>query len=153
MLRCALVVTMCSSLHTLHTRTDYFVDAVFQRATDRLFLIAGTHDGNMDILHVNLDSIERAASLYGGHSATVRAVYWDCDGAWSFLLSLRRALFMPLGAATVALSQIWWSAAASLSLRLRCGVVGLNFCGRLSRYNLLECMQWPVFLCTCCTLA
>lgn len=56
---------------------DYFVDAVYNAAAERLFLIAGTHEGNVELLHVNLDSIERAASLYGGHSATVRSVYWD----------------------------------------------------------------------------
>jgi len=58
---------------------EYFVDAVYNSRDERLFLIGGTHEGDISLLHVNLDTIELAASLLGGHAATVRAVHWDFD--------------------------------------------------------------------------
>jgi hypothetical protein len=42
-----------------------------------LFLIGGTHDGNVDVLHVNAAEMSLAASLHGGHTATVRTAHWD----------------------------------------------------------------------------
>lgn len=58
-------------------RVDYFIDCIFDSRTQRLFLIGGTFDGNIEIFHVNKDSISVAASLHGGHTEMIRSVNFD----------------------------------------------------------------------------
>ena len=48
-------------------------DAVGQR----LFLVGGTFDGNVEILLVNATGVSHVASLHGGHTAVVRGIAWD----------------------------------------------------------------------------
>jgi hypothetical protein len=64
-------------LAQLGIKVDYFIDCMYHPPSQRLFLIGGTHDGNVEVLHVNAAEMSRAASLHGGHTSTVRTVHWD----------------------------------------------------------------------------
>lgn len=61
-------------------QTDYFIDCIYQQDVQRLFLVAGSDDGNIHISHVNIDGVTPALPLYGGHSGVVRCLHWDEDG-------------------------------------------------------------------------
>eukprot|EP00048_Salpingoeca_helianthica_P005437 m.87887 g.87887 ORF g.87887 m.87887 type:complete len:371 (+) comp13599_c0_seq1:36-1148(+) len=56
---------------------EYAVDIVYEPASTRLFLVCGTHDGNLSVYHVNQHALTPATLLPGGHTETVRAVHWD----------------------------------------------------------------------------
>jgi len=58
---------------------NYFVQNHYDAASQRLYLVGGTHDGQLLIFHVNQGSVSFAAALSGGHSATVRDVHWLPD--------------------------------------------------------------------------
>ena len=47
--------------------------------SQRLFLVGGTNDGKIEIMHVGTESIDLASSLHHGHSETIRALHWNCD--------------------------------------------------------------------------
>ncbi|KAF1791843.1 Calcium/calmodulin-dependent/calcium-dependent protein kinase [Phytophthora cactorum] len=50
--------------------TDYLIDCVYDDQSNELFLLAGNHDGDMNAL-------QHAAALKGGHKACVRCIYYD----------------------------------------------------------------------------
>ncbi|KAG0367004.1 WD40-repeat-containing domain protein [Gamsiella multidivaricata] len=56
---------------------DYGIDCHFETETGRLFLISGSNEGNINILHVQTDSLQLCQVLNGGHSEIVRSTYWD----------------------------------------------------------------------------
>eukprot|EP00050_Salpingoeca_kvevrii_P012514 m.23170 g.23170 ORF g.23170 m.23170 type:complete len:135 (-) comp4071_c0_seq1:142-546(-) len=66
-----------SQLHAQGHEIDYLVDCVYHPSTERLYVVAGSHAGCLEILHVNQDSITPALLLEGGHSSTVRSMDWD----------------------------------------------------------------------------
>lgn len=66
-------------------QVDYFIESLYHPNSQRLFLIGGTHDGRVEILHVSSGSISLASSLYNGHSSTVRAIHWSMDEAAEIL--------------------------------------------------------------------
>lgn len=61
-------------------RVDYLVDCRFNPTTQRLFLVGGSFTGNIEVMHVNIDSVSPLLSMYGGHHDTVRCVDWDTEG-------------------------------------------------------------------------
>ncbi|ORX95735.1 WD40 repeat-like protein [Basidiobolus meristosporus CBS 931.73] len=56
---------------------NYAIDCHYDSATQRLYLLGGTIDGDMGIFHVNSDSLQLCDVLSGGHTDIVRSVYWD----------------------------------------------------------------------------
>jgi len=57
-----------------YNNINYVVDCLYHKASQRLFLVGGTHCGRMEILHFNLDVIEPYFTLSGGHSSIVRCI-------------------------------------------------------------------------------
>ena len=56
---------------------DYVIDCIYHKMSERLFLVGGTQDGRIEILHINLDVIEPYLSLNGGHSSIVRCITYQ----------------------------------------------------------------------------
>jgi WD repeat-containing protein 89 len=55
-------------------KVDYLVDGHFQESEGRLFLFAGSFDGNIVLAEVHRDFLQPLTQLSGGHSAMVRSV-------------------------------------------------------------------------------
>eukprot|EP00112_Aurelia_sp_Birch-Aquarium-sp1_P021303 Seg5702.1 transcript_id=Seg5702.1/GoldUCD/mRNA.D3Y31 product="WD repeat-containing protein 89" protein_id=Seg5702.1/GoldUCD/D3Y31 len=53
---------------------DYIVDCFYHMSSQRLFLVAGTFGGKLEILHANLEIIEPFQSLHACHSSTIRCI-------------------------------------------------------------------------------
>ncbi|KAG0307623.1 WD repeat-containing protein 89 [Dissophora globulifera] len=56
---------------------DYGIDCQYEAESGRLFLISGSNEGNINILHVKADSLQLCQVLGGVHSEIVRSTYWD----------------------------------------------------------------------------
>ncbi|KAG0050815.1 WD40-repeat-containing domain protein [Linnemannia elongata] len=56
---------------------DYGIDCQYEPESGRLFLLAGSNEGNINILHVKADSLQLCQVLSGGHSEIVRSTFWD----------------------------------------------------------------------------
>ncbi|XP_061197316.1 WD repeat-containing protein 89-like [Saccostrea echinata] len=52
---------------------DYMVDCLY---TDKLYLVMGTHSGDLKIMTID-DPASVVKTLKGGHKATVRCLHWD----------------------------------------------------------------------------
>lgn len=59
--------------------TDYLIDGVYDDASDELFVLAGNHSGDVNVVGVDgaRGQLQHAATLSGGHKACVRCVYYD----------------------------------------------------------------------------
>eukprot|EP00041_Stephanoeca_diplocostata_P032115 m.1020316 g.1020316 ORF g.1020316 m.1020316 type:complete len:288 (-) comp24087_c0_seq79:353-1216(-) len=55
---------------------DYCIDSMYDQHSQRLYLLAGTNTGDVNVLHVNKDGLALAATLHGGHNAIVRSMLW-----------------------------------------------------------------------------
>ncbi|KAG0224413.1 WD repeat-containing protein 89 [Actinomortierella wolfii] len=55
---------------------DYMIDCQYDPVTQRLFLLAGSNEGNINILHVNSDSLQLCQVLQGCHTEIVRGIAW-----------------------------------------------------------------------------
>eukprot|EP01028_Stygiella_incarcerata_P004184 TRINITY_DN1888_c0_g1_i2.p2 TRINITY_DN1888_c0_g1~~TRINITY_DN1888_c0_g1_i2.p2 ORF type:complete len:440 (+),score=116.76 TRINITY_DN1888_c0_g1_i2:122-1321(+) len=55
-------------------KVDYLVDGHFQESEGRLFLFAGSFDGNIVLAEVHREFLQPISQLSGGHSAMVRSV-------------------------------------------------------------------------------
>ncbi|CAI9623343.1 unnamed protein product [Staurois parvus] len=64
-------VTSCS--------IDYLIGGLYHDKTDSMFLVAGSHTGNINLLSCDSDQLTCLKSLQGGHTATVRSFYWCVD--------------------------------------------------------------------------
>ncbi|KAK3805898.1 MAG: WD40-repeat-containing domain protein [Benniella sp.] len=62
---------------TLGLTLDYGIDCQYEPDSGRLYLISGSNEGNINILHVKADSLQLCQVLNGGHSEIVRSTYWD----------------------------------------------------------------------------
>ncbi|XP_072284409.1 WD repeat-containing protein 89 [Pyxicephalus adspersus] len=58
---------------------DYLVGGLYHDKTNSMFLVAGSHAGDIHLLSCESDKITYLKSLGGGHSATVRSFYWCVD--------------------------------------------------------------------------
>ncbi|KAF9107655.1 WD repeat-containing protein 89 [Mortierella sp. AM989] len=56
---------------------DYGIDCQYEPESGRLYLISGSNEGNINILHVKADSLQLCQVLSGGHSEIVRSTCWD----------------------------------------------------------------------------
>ncbi|KAF9955531.1 WD repeat-containing protein 89 [Mortierella alpina] len=56
---------------------DYGIDCQYEPESGRLYLLSGSNEGNINILHVNSDSLQLCQVLNGGHSEIVRSTCWD----------------------------------------------------------------------------
>eukprot|EP01134_Creolimax_fragrantissima_P008579 CFRG8579T1 len=56
---------------------DYIVTCVYHAASQRLFMVGGTFEGNLSLLHVNRDSLELVASMPKQHKDMVRCCFWN----------------------------------------------------------------------------
>ncbi|RLN92364.1 hypothetical protein BBJ28_00010730 [Nothophytophthora sp. Chile5] len=64
--------------------TDYLIDCVSDEQSNELFLLAGSHAGDMNVVTIGTDAasagkLQHAAALQGGHKACVRCVYYDAE--------------------------------------------------------------------------
>ncbi|KAF8936583.1 WD repeat-containing protein 89 [Dissophora ornata] len=56
---------------------DYGIDCQYEAESGRLYLISGSNEGNINILHVKANSLQLCQVLSGGHSEIVRSTCWD----------------------------------------------------------------------------
>ncbi|KAF9187254.1 WD repeat-containing protein 89 [Haplosporangium sp. Z 767] len=56
---------------------DYAIDCQYEPESGRLYLVSGSNEGNINILHVKADSLQLCQVMNGGHSEIVRSTYWD----------------------------------------------------------------------------
>ncbi|KAJ2784910.1 ferroxidase fet3 [Coemansia javaensis] len=62
---------------------DYIVKCEYNAASQRLYMVAGTNDGDIQLLHVGAASMEHIQRLSSGHSGVVRGFAWDLDAGWA----------------------------------------------------------------------
>ncbi|KAJ2080382.1 hypothetical protein H4R24_003123 [Coemansia sp. RSA 988] len=55
---------------------DYIVKCEYDTETQRLYMIAGSNEGSLHIMHVGVESMEHIQTLNGGHSNIVRGFDW-----------------------------------------------------------------------------
>ncbi|KAG8449357.1 hypothetical protein GDO86_016126 [Hymenochirus boettgeri] len=58
---------------------DYVIGGEYHKNVDALFLVGGSHTGNVSMLTCSNKDIKHLKTLYGGHSSTVRAFYWNVE--------------------------------------------------------------------------
>ncbi|KAF9577026.1 WD repeat-containing protein 89, partial [Lunasporangiospora selenospora] len=56
---------------------DYGIDCQYDTESGRLYLLSGSNEGNINILHVKVDSLQLCQVLSGGHNEIVRSTFWD----------------------------------------------------------------------------
>ncbi|KAF9316587.1 WD repeat-containing protein 89 [Podila horticola] len=56
---------------------DYGIDCQYEPETGRLYLLSGSNEGQINILHVTADTLQLCQMLQGGHSEIVRSAHWD----------------------------------------------------------------------------
>ncbi|KAJ1667313.1 hypothetical protein EV178_001564 [Coemansia sp. RSA 1646] len=62
---------------------DYMVGFQYDDQAQRLYMVSGTNDGDLNLLHVGAGSFEHIQTLSSGHSAIVRAFGWDICQGWA----------------------------------------------------------------------
>lgn len=58
---------------------DYLIDGVYHERQNTLLLLGGSRSGNISVLNCDLGKVTHLKTLTGGHTGTVRSVYW-CGG-------------------------------------------------------------------------
>ncbi|KAG0356272.1 WD repeat-containing protein 89 [Podila minutissima] len=56
---------------------DYGIDCQYEPETGRLYLLSGSNEGQINILHVTANTLQLCQVLQGGHSEIVRSTHWD----------------------------------------------------------------------------
>ncbi|KAF9382686.1 WD repeat-containing protein 89 [Podila verticillata] len=56
---------------------DYGIDCQYEPETGRLYLLSGSNEGQINILHVTANTLQLCQVLQGGHSEIVRSAHWD----------------------------------------------------------------------------
>ncbi|KAJ2736021.1 hypothetical protein IW152_001144 [Coemansia sp. BCRC 34962] len=62
---------------------DYIIGCKYDPQTERLYLAAGTSEGDIHLLHVGAGSFEHIQTLQSGHSGIVRGLSWDLGQGWA----------------------------------------------------------------------
>ncbi|KAJ2159292.1 hypothetical protein GGF46_003128 [Coemansia sp. RSA 552] len=62
---------------------DYIVNCKYDADAQRLYMVGGNNDGQIQLLHVGAASMEHAQTLDSGHSDVVRGFGWDLPGGWA----------------------------------------------------------------------
>ncbi|KAJ2772882.1 hypothetical protein IWQ57_001566 [Coemansia nantahalensis] len=62
---------------------DYIVKCEYDAASQRLYMVAGSNDGSIRLLHVGASSMEHIQDLSSGHTDIVRAFDWDLHDGWA----------------------------------------------------------------------
>ncbi|KAM3917978.1 WD repeat-containing protein 89 [Leptodactylus fuscus] len=55
---------------------DYLIDGFYHERQNTLLLLGGSHSGDISLLNCDLDKVTHLKTLTGGHTATVRSLYW-----------------------------------------------------------------------------
>ncbi|KAJ2708588.1 hypothetical protein H4R19_004676, partial [Coemansia spiralis] len=55
----------------------------YDAAAQRLYMIAGSNDGSIRLLHVGAASMEHIRDLPSGHTGVVRGFDWDMRDGWA----------------------------------------------------------------------
>ncbi|XP_062902300.1 WD repeat-containing protein 89 isoform X1 [Mobula hypostoma] len=58
---------------------DYLIGGLYHKEADSLFVLGGSHKGKLHFLKCEAGALAHMNSLHDGHSATVRAFYWDVE--------------------------------------------------------------------------
>ncbi|KAJ1729582.1 hypothetical protein LPJ61_003454 [Coemansia biformis] len=62
---------------------DYIVKCEYDAVSQRLYMVAGSNDGSIRLLHVGAASMEHIQDLPSGHSGVVRGFDWDLSEGWA----------------------------------------------------------------------
>jgi len=66
-----------ASLSTEQFQIQYFIDCKYDSSSDMLFLLAGNHNGQIGIIHVQDNQLRPFGLLPHGHTSTVRSFEWN----------------------------------------------------------------------------
>ncbi|CEG35471.1 WD40 repeat protein [Plasmopara halstedii] len=66
--------------------TDYLIDCVYEDQSNELFLLAGNHNGDLNIVTIGTDAtsagqIKHEMALESGHKACIRCIYYDSENS------------------------------------------------------------------------
>lgn len=66
--------------------TDYLIDCVYDDASNELFVLAGSHEGDLNAVSIGMDvadagKLQHTAALRGGHTACVRCIHFDKESS------------------------------------------------------------------------
>ncbi|KAL1921382.1 uncharacterized protein VTP21DRAFT_11098 [Calcarisporiella thermophila] len=64
---------------------DYVIDCHYDNSGQRLYLLGGSNQGDINMLHVNVGELQLCQVLAGGHSEVVRSIHWSPSS--NFLIS------------------------------------------------------------------
>ncbi|KAG8561185.1 hypothetical protein GDO81_015279 [Engystomops pustulosus] len=65
--------------HVSECHVDYLVDGFYHEKQNTLLLLGGSHNGDISLFKCNKGQVTHLKNLAGGHTATVRSVFW-CGG-------------------------------------------------------------------------
>jgi len=68
-----------TSLSTDQFQIQYFIGCKYDITTNMLFLLAGNHQGQIGIVHVNDNQLNPLGILPNGHTSTVRSFEWNLN--------------------------------------------------------------------------
>jgi len=73
--------TLREDCNTNGVPTDYLIDCVYDHQSTELFLLAGDHNGTVNVLNVGGGNaqLRHEAAYKGGHKACIRTAYYDPD--------------------------------------------------------------------------
>ncbi|KAM8921282.1 WD repeat-containing protein 89 [Pelodytes ibericus] len=65
--------------HLTACSMDYLIGGIYHKKGKSLFLVGGSHAGDLNLLNCNSDKVTHLKTLHGGHSATIRSFYWNVE--------------------------------------------------------------------------
>nr|XP_033806808.1 WD repeat-containing protein 89-like isoform X3 [Geotrypetes seraphini]XP_033806809.1 WD repeat-containing protein 89-like isoform X3 [Geotrypetes seraphini]XP_033806810.1 WD repeat-containing protein 89-like isoform X3 [Geotrypetes seraphini]XP_033806811.1 WD repeat-containing protein 89-like isoform X3 [Geotrypetes seraphini]XP_033806812.1 WD repeat-containing protein 89-like isoform X3 [Geotrypetes seraphini] len=60
-------------------KVNYLVGGLYHEMMDKLFVIGGTHMGDIQVMNCDINGLSHLSMLHGGHAATVRSFYWNLE--------------------------------------------------------------------------
>ncbi|KAJ2670093.1 hypothetical protein IWW42_004169 [Coemansia sp. RSA 1085] len=64
-------------------KIDYIVKCKYDPNGQRLYMVAGTNDGEVHLLHIGVDSMEHIQKLPRGNTGVVRGFDWELADGWA----------------------------------------------------------------------
>ncbi|KAJ3034663.1 WD repeat-containing protein 89 [Rhizophlyctis rosea] len=64
-------------MQTPDVKVDYLIDCAYDAEGLRMYLLSGSQEGGIGILHVNLGKLDVVHTLNGGHDDIVRGLHWN----------------------------------------------------------------------------